>query len=287
MVETTRKLFSLKTLKVERNLPEILVITSGKGGVGKTFFSVNLAVTLSQLKKKVLLIDADIHLGNVDLFLGLRTKHSIADVITGDKELRDVIIKGPGGIDILPAASAVKELLDEEDETLRRLNQAFIKFEHEYDKVVVDTGAGISKNVMSFVLGADKVFIVVTPDPSSIADAYGMMKMIIRNEEVSPILVMANMVQNEQEGESLYSKLSLMVQRFLNSQIYFGGYMLKDALVADSIKKQQALVLSHPQSKPNNLIRMALRRIMGAQGRDSSQRKGFFNRVIESRNLTT
>ncbi|MCD6204663.1 MAG: MinD/ParA family protein [Candidatus Marinimicrobia bacterium] len=286
MNKTSNKLFSLTTLKVERNLPEIIVVTSGKGGVGKTFFSVNLAVTLSRFKKKILLIDADIHLGNVDLFLGLRTKYSIADVISGEKNLSDVIIKGPGGIDILPASSAVKDLLDEEDAALQRLHQAFSKFEHEYDKVVVDTGAGISKNVMSFVLGADKIFLVVTPDPASIADAYGMIKIILQNQEYAPILVMANMVKNEAEGESLYSKMNLMVQRFLNSQIYFGGYMLKDPLVADSIKMQKPLVISHPYSAPNNLIRMALRRIIGAQGKDSSQRKGFFNRVIENRNLS-
>ena len=130
------KRFSLSALKLDKNHPEIFAVTSGKGGVGKSNISVNLALLMSRMKKNVLVIDADIHLGNVDLLMGIRPKYSIADVITGKIELKDVITRGPGGIDILPAGSAVIEMLDLKEKVLQKLDDAFSQFEHKYDTII-------------------------------------------------------------------------------------------------------------------------------------------------------
>lgn len=272
--------FSLSSLKIDKNLPEILTITSGKGGVGKSSISVNLALLLAQIKKRVLLIDADIHLGNVDLILGIRPKYTIADVISGEVELKDVITQGPGGIDILPAASAVIEMLEAEDKVLSKMAESFSRFQHKYDTVLVDTGAGVHDTVMSFVLGADKIALVVTPDPASIADAYGMVKVIRQTNKDVPIMMISNMVGKEENGESLFKKMNLMVQRFLDSQLIYGGSIVKDELVAQSIQKQRPLALDHPNSIPMNSLKMITRRLLKLPITDMSNRESFFDRFM-------
>jgi len=210
MKQSSKSVFSLSGYDKDKDLPEILSVTSGKGGVGKTIISVNIAILLRQYKKKILLVDADIHLGNVDLVLGIRPKYTIADVVVGDMDLRNIIVKSPQGIDVLPAASAIQDLFEMERNVLKKLCDSFSDFEREYDVIVVDTGAGISKSVMSFVLGSDKVIIMVTPDPASITDAYGMIKVIKMSHPFVPILMIVNMVDSQDEGESLYKKLELM-----------------------------------------------------------------------------
>jgi len=235
------KRFSLSVLKLDKNHPEIFAVTSGKGGVGKSNISVNLALLMSQIKKNVLIIDADIHLGNVDLLMGIRPKYSIADVITGKIELKDVITRGPGGVDILPAGSAVIEMLDLKGRVLQKLDDAYSQFEHKYDTIIVDTGAGIHNSVMSFVFGADKIILVVTPDPASIADSYGMVKVIRNTNPDTPIIMISNMVDHEENGESMFKKMNLMVQRFLNSSLVYGGSIVKDNLIQYSIQKQKPI----------------------------------------------
>jgi len=284
-MEKSNSLFTLSNLRLDKNLPEIFVVTSGKGGVGKTFMSVNLAILLKQLKKNILLIDADIHLGNVDLFLGLRPKFSMEDIYRQNMDLRNIIISGPGGIDILPATSAVKDLLNNEEDFIRKIGNAFGKLEHEYDIVVVDTGAGVARSVLSFVLGADKIIVIVTPDPASIADAYGMIKIIRQFHDVTPVVLVANMVTSEEEGRSLYNKMNLMVQRFLKSEIHYGGVVLQDPLIPRSIKSQQPAALDHPHSMPVNLLKIITRKLLRLPSQDTSQRAGFFDRFIVNRNI--
>ena len=271
-------------MSYQKKFPEIFVVTSGKGGVGKSFVSVNIAILLGQLRRRVLLIDADINLGNVDLLLGLRPKYSIADVLTEKADLRSIIIKGPGGIDIMPASSGVLELLEMDDHLLRKLKDAFSTFEHEYDTVIVDTGAGISKNVMSFVLSADKLILLATHDPASIADAYSMIKVIKHHQASIPILFAANMIASDSEGESLFNKMNLMVNRFLDSKINYGGTVLRSSIIAESIRQQKPLTIEHPNSSSVNILKMIIRRLLNLPMKDVSERTGLFERVILHRN---
>ena len=279
------KQFSLSALKFDANQPEILAVTSGKGGVGKSNISVNLALLMSRMKKNVLLIDADIHLGNIDLMLGIRPKHTIADVISGAVDVKEAISKGPGGIDILPAGSAVLDMLNMEDKVIRKIGDAFSKLEHEYDTVIVDTGAGVHESVMSFVVGADKIILVVTPDPASIADSYGMAK-VIRNTNVDvPIVMVSNMVDSEENGESMYKKMNLMVQRFLNSTLVYGGSIVKDNLIQYSIQKQKPISLFYPNSIPVNSLKMITRRLLKMPFTDVNKRDSFFERFMNYKNV--
>jgi len=284
MKQSPQILSVLSKLGTEKNFPEIFVVTSGKGGVGKSFISVNTAILLGQLRRKVLLIDADIQLGNIDLLLDLRPKYSIADVLTGKVDLRQVIVKGPGGIDILPASSGDLELFEMEDQVLRKLKEAFSQFEHEYDSVIVDTGSGINRNVMSYVLSADKLILVATHDPASIADAYSMIKVTRQFQAAMPILLISNMIRSESEGESLFNKMNLMVNRFLDSKIYFGGTVLQTDLVAESIRQQIPLIIEHPNSSTINTLRIMIRKLLNLPMKDITEQSGLYDRYILHRN---
>lgn len=277
------RIFTLSNLRADSGHPEIFAITSGKGGVGKTNISINLALLLRRLKKNILLVDADIHLGNVDLLLGIRPTGTLADVISGEKTLEDIIFKGPTGIDVLPASSAVLDMIDAEDRVIKQLGDSFLGFEHNYDLVIVDTGAGIGRNVTSFSLGADKVIVVVTPDPASIADAYGAIKILLQKSPDLPIMLVTNMVNSDDEGENLYKKMDLMVQRFLQSKISFGGAILRDECVHEAVRRQTPLVLEYPSSRPANAMKLITRNLLKLPSKDASDRVSLFDGVKENR----
>ncbi len=275
----------LKAREADEMSPQVIAITSGKGGVGKTSLSVNLALLLRKAKKRVLLMDADIHLGNVDLIMGIRPRYTVADVIKDGISLEDVITRAPGDIDILPASSAVSELLEMNDLVIQRLSDAFSAYELDYDYILLDTGAGISQIVMSFVLSADKVVLVVTSDPASIADAYAMIKTVRLHRPEVPILMVTNMVRSDEEGESIYKKMNLMVKKFLKSSIDFGGVIIKDELVSKSVKLQRPFVIEYPNSSATSALRLVNRRLVQLPLSQGGKRVAFFRRFLENRKI--
>jgi len=284
MADINKNIFAFNNSAFKKNT-QVISVTSGKGGVGKTNISINLAILLKQLNKKVLLFDADIHLGNVDVFLGLRPKDTIKDVVKGDKSIQETIIKGPKDIDILPASSAVVDLLEQGTDVIRKLQNAFSEFENEYDVVVIDTGAGLSQNVVPFVLGGDKVVIAMTRDPASIADAYGMIKVIRKFKEKMPILLLPNMVKSSKEGESLFKKMNLMVERFLGSSINYGGAIEENELVRETIKKQKAIAAEHPNSQTVKKMKNLTRTLLTMPQEDSDN-GAFFDKIVEYNNIS-
>ncbi len=263
---------------------QIIAITSGKGGVGKTTIAVNMAIAWQQLGKKVLLIDADLYLGNVDLNLGIRSEKTIADVVKKDLELSEVIIKTPMKIDILPASSASLDLIESENEILEKLAEKFKRFENSYDYIILDTGAGIALNVLSFLLGADKIGVVITPDPASITDAYAVIKVVKSVNKNLPVYLIGNMVNHADESDVLFKKMNLMVHKFLESQIYYGGALLKDDMVARSVKKQRPFILEHPNGLASNAVRGMIRRFMQSLTANGFASKNIFERVLETKN---
>ena len=262
---------------------EVIAVTSGKGGVGKSTISANLAINLQEMNKKVLLVDADIHLGNIDLILGTRSKYTLADVVNQNLPLEEVIIRGTGNIDVLPASSASIDLIDTEDVFLRKLSAAFSDFNHNYDYIVVDTGAGIARNVISFLLGADKIVLVITPDPASITDAYAVIKVVRSLNQTVPVFLSVNMVSSADEGEILFKKMNLMVQKFLDSRIIFGGSILKDESVARSVRGQKPFMVSFPNGRAANAIRVLNRRLL--QAPIDHNNKNLFDRLIKTKKV--
>ena len=264
---------------------EIIAVTSGKGGVGKSSLSINMSLMLKQLRKKVLLMDADIHLGNVDLMLGLRSTRTVDEVLNDGVQLDDIIVSGPGELDVLTASSANVKLLQMEDTFLKKLGQAYASIENRYDYVMVDTGAGVANSVLAFLLGADKIVIVVTSDPASIADAYAVIKLIKKASVDIPVIMVPNMMPSYQAGEELYKKLRIMVNKFLKTDIIYVGSMLRHELIARSVKTQKPIVLTQPNASASNNIRMVTKKIMQVPRREALDNNNVFERFIVNKKV--
>ncbi|MFQ6604276.1 MAG: AAA family ATPase [Fidelibacterota bacterium] len=281
MDQLTNKFFAQSS----SSAPEVIAITSGKGGVGKTNLSVNLSLTLQKMNRRILLFDADIHLGNVDLFLGLRPRYSIMDFAINNVAMSDVIMRNYHGVDILPSSASIHSFVEQEKSIINKLGRAFKDLESQYDNIVVDTGAGIGENVISFLLGADKIVLLVTPDPASIADAYGVIKIVKSFSFDGPIIMVSNMVRSNVEGERIFQKMNLMVRRFLKSQIIYAGSITEDDLILDAIRQQIPVILKHPESPAVSSIKAIAHRIIKQPRKMDTIESTLFKRVRNNRQL--
>ena len=228
---------------------QVIAVTGGKGGVGKTSVSVNLALALADLGRRVMLLDADLGLANVDVMLGLTPKRNLADVIEGECELRDVILQGPGGIRIVPASSGAANMVRLTSQQHAGLIQAFSDISDSIDVLIIDTAAGIGDGVISFVRAAQEVLLVVTDEPTSNTDAYALVKLLNRDYGLSRFRVLANMTHTPEEGRNLYAKLTKVTERFLDVALQYVGAIPADELVRKSVQKQRAVYEAYPRSK--------------------------------------
>ena len=227
----------------------VSAVTGGKGGVGKTNVSVNLALALADLGRRVMLMDADLGLANIDVLLGLSAKKTLADVITGECDLRDVLIQGPGGIRIVPAASGAQMMVQLSAAQHAGLIQAFSDISDNLDVLVVDTAAGIGDSVVSFVRAAQEVIVVVCDEPTSITSAYALIKLLNRDFGMNRFRILANMTHSPQEGRNLFAKLTKVTDRFLNVALQYAGAVPYDECVRKAVQKQRAVYEAFPRSK--------------------------------------
>jgi flagellar biosynthesis protein FlhG len=226
----------------------VIAVASGKGGVGKTNVSVNLGVSLSKLGKRVLLMDADMGLANVDIMLGLQTPYNLAHVLDGTKTLKEVIVEGPSGLKIIPAASGVKRMAQLTAMENAGIINAFSELNGELDVLIIDTAAGIADSVVSFCRAAQDVLVVVTDEPASITDAYALIKVLSRDYQVTRFRLLANMVRSEQHGRQLYDKFSRVCEQFLDVSLDYLGSVPYDNDLRDSVQKQVPVLLNKPNS---------------------------------------
>ena len=234
----------------QQNLEQIKVIavSGGKGGVGKTNVSLNTAIALAQQGKKVLVLDADLGLANVDVMLGLRVKQNLSHVLSGESELDDIIIEGPAGINIIPATSGSQSMVDLTPAEHSGLIRAFSDMKKHYDVLIVDTAAGISDMVLSFTRAAQDVMLVVCDEPTSITDCYALMKLLSRDHEVFKFKIVANMVRSTKEGHQLFAKLTKVTDRFLDVALDLVAIVPFDENIRNSVRKQKAIVEAFPDS---------------------------------------
>ncbi|MBF0126975.1 MAG: MinD/ParA family protein [Magnetococcales bacterium] len=233
----------------QRRVPHTLAITSGKGGVGKTLVTVNLAIQFARQGLKVLLIDADLGLANIDVVLGMKTpEYTIQDVLEGNLTLDQVAVVGPEGITVLPAASGVAGLSNLTEEQKLALMDHIDNWNADFDVVLVDTGAGISENVRFFVLAVERIMIVATPDPTSVTDAYALMKVLFLNHRASHFDLVVNQVRDESEAKDVYRTLSQVADKFLNVGLNYVGFILEDAQLAQSVRLKRPLSAALPDS---------------------------------------
>ncbi len=234
---------------VKRRPVRVIAITGGKGGVGKTNVSVNLATAMAVDGKRVMLLDADLGLANVDVLLGLHANYNLAHVISGERSLEEVIVEGPFGLNIIPASSGVKQMTNLTPAEHAGLIRAFSELSHDLDVLFIDTAAGISESVTSYTRAAQEVVVVVCDEPASITDAYALIKVLNRDHGVFRFRILANMAHSTQEGRDLFAKLIKVTDRFLDVTLDFLGTVPYDEYLRKAVQKQRSVVDAYPRSK--------------------------------------
>jgi flagellar biosynthesis protein FlhG len=279
---TTDQATGLRRLVAPRPV-RVIAVTGGKGGVGKTNVSVNLAVALAELERRVMLLDADLGLANVDVVLGLHPSSDLSHVVRGERELQEIVMQGPGGIQVIPGASGVRQMAGLSEAEHAGLIQAFSDLGSDLDALVVDTAAGISDAVISFARAAHEVLVVVCDEPASLTDAYAIIKLLNRDHGQSRFRILANMVQTTQEGHELYNKLCRVTDRYLDVMLGFMGSIPHDEALRKAVRGQRAVVQAYPRSRAAQAFRSLARKIdslpmpIGANG----QLQFFVERLIQ------
>lgn len=240
---------------------KVIAVTGGKGGVGKTNLSVNLSVALAEMRRKVVLMDADLGLANVDVLLGVKAQYTLAHVINGSKSLRDVLVTGPAGVQVAPASSGVQQMASLSTQEHAALIHAFSELEDQVDALIIDTAAGISDSVVSFVRAAQEVMVVVCDEPSSIADAYALIKLLNSEHQVFRFRVIANMTRSAQEGIQLFNKLNGVCERFLDASLQYLGHIPFDDNVRKSIQHRRPLLEFAPRSRAAQAIKVLAQKV--------------------------
>lgn len=231
------------------NPVQVLAVTGGKGGVGKSNVSVNLAIALAEQGKRVVLLDADLGLANLDILLGLSVNRNISDVLNGTANLSDIMVDGPAGIKIIPASSGTQEMSNLGEVEHAGIISAFSELGEYMDVLIVDTAAGISKTVTSFVRAVQEVLLVVTDEPTSITDAYALIKVLNRDCRMSRFRMVSNMVKTPKEGQMLFNKMVKVTDRFLDISLQYCGSIPMDDAVRKSVQRQKAVLEAYPRSQ--------------------------------------
>jgi flagellar biosynthesis protein FlhG len=241
--------------RMKQQMVKVIAVTGGKGGVGKTNVTLNLAMAMAQLGKKVLVLDADLGLANCDVMLGLRVEKNLSHVLSGEVELDSILIEGPFGIKIVPATSGTQSMTELKPVEHAGLIRAFSEMRTRFDVLLVDTAAGISDMVLSFSRASQDVLVVVCDEPSSITDAYALMKILSREHGVQRFRIVANMVRSLKEGQELFAKLSRVTDRFLDVTLELVATIPFDENVRKAARKQKAFVDAFPKTPASLAVR--------------------------------
>ncbi|HAR64506.1 MAG: MinD/ParA family protein [Candidatus Margulisiibacteriota bacterium] len=259
------------------NNKRTIAVASGKGGVGKTNFSVNISIALNQLGQKVILLDADLGMANIDVLCGLSPKYNLGHVINNKKSFGEIVIECCGGINVIPGVSGVEEL------TSLNLEQQQIFFEQLeiFDKVdmskilVIDIGAGMAPTVINFLLASNESIIITTPEPTAMMDAYAIIKTIVGKKPDADISIIVNMVKSKEEAVQVFHSMSMITQQFLNHQLQYLGHILSDPVVSKCVKQQSPFLLSYPHSQASKCVREIALRLLNRK--DTVHRGGIKN----------
>lgn len=285
--ERLRRMVQESDLKSEAR---VITVTSGKGGVGKTNLSLNLAIQLQRLGKRVVVFDADFGLANIEIMLGARPRFNLADMMFRGKDLKDIITQGEEGISFISGGSGIQELATMNRDQVIYLTSKLVELDNFADVIIIDTGAGISDSVLEFVMASSEVLLVVTPEPTSITDAYALLKAVNKKEAFSKnetvIKIAANRVKNEVEGKNLYEKMRVVAGKFLGIPLEFAGYIPMDDLVPKSVIRQKPFSVLYPDAPPSKAVRRMAERLMDINVSEDKERWGIskmFSNLIRNK----
>ena len=289
--ENLRKIMQQKneTLKAPAR---VIAVTSGKGGVGKSSVSVNLAIQFRRMGKNVIILDADFGLANVEVMFGVIPKYNLSDLLYNGKELKEIICEGPEGIKFISGGSGIANLANFDKEQVKRLITKLSELEQIADIVIIDTGAGINPSVMEFLISSPETILVTTPEPTSVTDSYALLKALSMtegfNEKNTKIKMIANRVLDEKDGKNLYEKLNMVVMKFLNIKIDFLGTIPQDNYITKAIMKQKPVSIMYPNAVSSKHLEAIAQQLEGSEQNVPEQRKGikgYFKNFFARKNM--
>ncbi|MES2200804.1 MAG: MinD/ParA family protein [candidate division FCPU426 bacterium] len=258
----------------------VIAVSSGKGGVGKTNLSINLALSLCKAGKKVLLFDADLGLANADVLLGMSSRHNLSHFFQGERSLEEITATGPLGLKVIASGSGISQMADLNGQDRERLLGHLSGIEDHVDMVIVDTGAGISKNVMAFAMAADECLVVTTPEPTARLDAYGLLKVLSQEGYDGTSRLVVNMAENEAEGAEIGGLMETLARRYLKIRLEYLGYVPRDKAVRKAVGIQQPFALSFPDSQAAKAVQGLATRLLEAVPADGNGGiQGFLERL--------
>lgn len=265
----------------------VIAVSSGKGGVGKTSLVVNLGITLAAMGKRVVIFDADLGLANAEVLMGITPPNTLFDCLYGGKDIEDIIIPGPCGVKLVSGGSGFLELANLDSARRQQLIESLSYFDREADFLIIDTGAGISKNVLGFVAAANEVIVVVTPEPTSLTDAYSLIKVLAMFKVHSEVMLVINRAGDEREAVRTAQRIEKVVGQFLQISVNSIGWIEEDRMVSQAVKDQEPFSMFFPNSPAaQSITRVARYLITGQQqggtwSAPGSGARGFIRRLAK------
>ena len=278
VVDQAEKL-RLMVRKSKGRRASVIAVTSGKGGVGKTNVAANLSICLAAARRKVTIIDADFGLANLDLLFNVRTNKTIAQLAFGRKSIEELVVPVRGGVSLVCGISGMSEMAQMTDFQRSHILQQMATLEEQNDIIIVDTGAGISSNVLSFCESADHTIIVTTPEPTSMTDAYAMIKALSKGRSGVKLSLLVNMVESRNQARKVYRKLADTARKFLSVSITDAGYVLYDESISNAVHRCEPVVLAYPRCQASYCF-LTLASKFGRGAEAASVDEGFFKKVV-------
>lgn len=287
--EKLRNIIKAQSLP-RKQAARVITVTSGKGGVGKSNTAINLAIQFRRMDQRVIILDADFGLANIEIMFGTVPKYNLYDLIYQGKNIKDIITWGPMEVGFISGGSGIVGMANLSKDYLNYIIQNLIELDSMADVIIVDTGAGISDAVLEFLVASNEILLVTTPEPTSITDSYSLLKALNRHSRFSPdytsINVLANKVKNEEEGSGLYYKLNAVVSRYLKLPIEYLGYIPQDEQLARSVMQQTPISLQNPAAKSALAYRSAALKLMHQEEESPKTKRGmmaFFSHIMTGR----
>lgn len=273
-----------------RPLARVITVTSGKGGVGKSNTSINLAIQFRNLGKRVIILDADFGLANIEIMFGTVPNHNLSDLIYQGKNIKDIITWGPGDVGFISGGSGIAGLSNLSRDYLTYIIRNLAELDAIADVIIIDTGAGISEAVLEFLVASGEILLVTTPEPTSITDSYSLLKALNRHprfsRENTKIKVLTNRVGNDKEGDLLFQKLNVVVTRYLGLTLEHIGSVPQDKMLSDAVMQQLPVSLAHPGAKSAMAYRNITETLMGLENDGKVKRRGmaaFFSHIVANK----